>query len=273
MLIYIIISLTSKLPLNILYVLSKIIYLINKIFIRYRLNIVRKNIINAYPKLTKKKTDLLISRFYKYFFRNIFEIIKAISFSQHDVLEKIKIKNIETIEKSIKQNKSIILIGSHYSNWEWIFLRISLIKNINLYAVYKPLSNYYFNEILLKLRKKFGANLIELNKWKYFIKKGKHSQSTFMFIADQVPNEKSNGKRLTFLNQSTLFYEGPEKTSYLLNADVYYLDCQKIEKGCYLVSLNEINTKKVTEKYAALLEQTINTNPENWLWSHNRWKR
>mgnify|MGYP001268334035 CR=1 FL=1 len=272
-LIYIIILLASKVPLRILYVLSNIIYFFNKIFIKYRIEIIKKNIKNSYTQLDKKAIDLLIKQFYKSFFNNIIEIIKAIRFSKNDIIEKIKIKNIDSIEESIRANKSIVLIGSHYGNWEWVVLRIGLINNIKLHAVYKPLSNYHLDQILLRLRRKFGTNLITLNKWKYFIMKKKHSRSTFMFIADQVPDATKNGIRLNFLNQSTLFYEGAEKTAKLLNADVFYVDCEKIKKGHYLVSFKKIIAHRITKEYTTLLENTINNNPPNWLWSHNRWKR
>ena len=94
-----------------------------------------------------------------------------------------------------------------------------------------------------------------------------------MFINDQVPVKAVNGKRVNFLNQSTLFHNGAEKTAQLLNADVIYSEMQLIKKGHYIITLKKINSTRITEKYAKLLEKTIQKQPEKWLWSHNRWKR
>ena len=94
-----------------------------------------------------------------------------------------------------------------------------------------------------------------------------------MFLSDQVPSNKKNGTRIDFLNQSTLFYEGAEKTSNLLNADVFYIECLNMKSGCYKLNFEKITSKNITKKYVNLLQKTINKKPEQWLWSHNRWKR
>ena len=272
-LIYTLLLIISKLSLTTLYVVSTFFYLLNSITIKYRLKVITRNIQYSYPELNKKKQIKLIDKFYKSFFKIMFEIIKSISFQKSDILEKVKITNTSLITYSINKKKPIVLIGSHYANWEWGFLRISLIENINLNAVYKPLKNRMLNQILLKIRCKFGADLIPLNKWKYFILKNKNMPKTFMFLADQVPNNKKNGTRIDFLNQSTLFYEGAEKTSNLLNADVFYIECLKTESGCYKLNFEKIESQNITKKYVNLLQKTINKKPEHWLWSHNRWKR
>ena len=94
-----------------------------------------------------------------------------------------------------------------------------------------------------------------------------------MFIADQVPSNAKHGKRINFLNQSTLFHEGPEKIAKILNADVFYVDVFQEEKGEYTLEFEQILSKNITQQYAQILEKRINNNPKNWLWSHNRWKR
>jgi len=272
-LIYLIFFILSKLPLKILYLIGKLLKILNDNFIKYRLKIVNNNIRNAFPELTNKKKDVIQYKFYNNFFNVIVEIIKSISLTKKSIIKKVKIINLSTINKSIAAKKTIVLIGSHYSNWEWLFLRICLIKNIKLGAVYKPLSNKYFNYILLKIRSKFGAHLIPFKKWKYFILKNKKKPYVFMFIADQVPSEIRSGERINFLNQSTLFDKGPEKTAYLLSADVFYTEMIKLKTGYYSLDFKKINKQEITQEYAKLLNKTITNNPENWLWSHNRWKR
>tara|TARA_B100000945_G_scaffold314197_1_gene311469 strand:- start:7578 stop:8264 length:687 start_codon:yes stop_codon:yes gene_type:complete len=227
----------------------------------------------SFPTLSKKKINKLIDDFYNAFFNIVIEILSSISMTQKEIMQKVVIRNVDLIEKSIHKKKPIILISSHYSNWEWAFLRISLIKNINLNAVYKPISNHFFNDILLKIRTKFNAQLIPLEKWIFFILKNKNKNKTFMFIADQVPSNAKHGKRINFLNQSTLFHEGPEKIAKILNADVFYVDVFQEEKGEYTLEFEQILSKNITQQYAQILEKRINNNPKNWLWSHNRWKR
>ena len=265
--------LISRLPLKVLYRLATCLKLINTIFIKYRIKVIRQNIQMSFPTLSKKKINKLIDDFYNAFFNIVIEILSSISMTQKEIMQKVVIRNVDLIEKSIHKKKPIILISSHYSNWEWAFLRISLIKNINLNAVYKPISNHFFNDILLKIRTKFNAQLIPLEKWIFFILKNKNKNKTFMFIADQVPSNAKHGKRINFLNQSTLFHDGPEKIAKILNADVFYVDVFQEEKGEYTLEFEQILSKNITQQYAQILEKRINNNPKNWLWSHNRWKR
>ncbi|MAQ31857.1 MAG: hypothetical protein CMD26_03885 [Flavobacteriales bacterium] len=263
----------SKIPLVLLYAIARILTLINPIFIKYRIQLINKNLTNSFPKLEKHEISKLKDQFYIFFFNVMAEVIKSRSLKEKEILNRVKIKNINLIKNNIHNQKPTILITSHYNNWEWHFLRLSLIKNINLTAVYKPLSNEYINKVLLKIRGRFGAILIPLKKWKYFIMKNKNKPYVFMFINDQVPVEVVNGKRINFLNQSTLFDNGAEKTAQILNADVIYSEMQLIKKGHYIITLKKLNSTRITEKYAKLLETTIQKQPQKWLWSHNRWKR
>jgi len=272
-LIYLMLSLISKLSLETLYTLARFCNYFNIMLFNYRKKIIEKNLTTSFPEFKKKEIEEIIYKFYTFFFNNIFEIIKSINLTDKEIKDRVHIVNSKLLNRSIKNKKQIVLISSHYANWEWAFLRISLIDNINLHAVYKPLSNHLFNTIILKIRSKFRGNLIPLDKWKYFILENRKQPYSFLFISDQVPSHQKYGKRITFLNQSTLFDEGAEKTAKLLNADVFYIDLMQIQKGKYILELKAVSKKTITRECAKILENRINKKPENWLWSHNRWKR
>jgi len=184
----------------------------------------------------------------------------------------VKINNIDIIEESITQKKPLILMCAHYNNWEWLLLRLSLIPNIKLAAAYKPLKNTYFNNLLYEIRSKFGAILVSSKKWKYFIVNNREKPYIFLFISDQTPAE-SNGKRIQFLHQSTLFDKGAERISKSLKINVVYSEMIKREKGYYDINVKRLNSKDITKEYTQLLEKSIQKKPQYWLWSHNRWKR
>ncbi len=272
-LVYLLLFLLSNIHIQILYIISYILKILNTNIIKYRLEITTKNLNLGLSKLTLKKRGELVNQFYHHFFNVIIEILKSISYNKQEIIRRVNIKNISTIENVIKNNKPIVLIGSHYGNWEWLLLRVGLIRNINLSAVYKPLSNKIFDKILFKTRTKFGAELIPLKKWKYFILNTRNKPKTFLFISDQVPENKKHGIRINFLNQPTLFHEGAEKTAKLLQAEVFYVDMRIKEKGYYNIEFKKIKSANITEQYANLLERTIQKKPMAWLWSHNRWKR
>tara|TARA_B100000427_G_scaffold36611_1_gene26473 strand:- start:692 stop:1399 length:708 start_codon:yes stop_codon:yes gene_type:complete len=235
--------------------------------------VIHKNIKLSFPHLNNIERMKIVNQFHIFIFELFAEIIKSINFKKKDILKRVHINNIEIIEKNISQKKPLILICSHYHNWEWLFLRISLIPNIKLAAAYKPLRNTYFNNLMYQMRSKFGAILVPSEKWKYFIANNKEKPYIFLFMSDQVPAKKSNGKHIHFLSQSTLVDKGAERISQALNINVVYSEITKRQKGYYSINLKPLNSKDITKEYMQMLEKSIQKKPQYWLWSHNRWKR
>jgi KDO2-lipid IV(A) lauroyltransferase len=98
------------------------------------------------------------------------------------------------------------------------------------------------------------------------------------FIADQSPFPE-NAYWTHFLHQDTPFFTGTERISAKLNFPVVYLFIRKIKRGVYEIDAemlfeNPTSTMsgEITAAYAQRLEKDILTQPETWLWSHNRWK-
>ena len=82
-----------------------------------------------------------------------------------------------------------------------------------------------------------------------------------------------------FLNRETPFLHGLEKYARLYNLPVIYIDIQRVRRGYYEVELlvltkNPLELKEgvITEMYVRKLESIIISKPENWLWSHRRFK-
>ena len=128
--IYLVLLIISITPIRVLNYIARIIQCINKHTIRYRINVIKKNIHLAFPMMRKNDITNLTNKFYQYFFTTIMEIIKSIRWNEHQIKSKVKIKNIAMINKSLKKGQHIVLLSAHYSNWELLLLRLSLIPKI-----------------------------------------------------------------------------------------------------------------------------------------------
>jgi len=98
-------------------------------------------------------------------------------------------------------------------------------------------------------------------------------------VADQSPIKSEIHYWTNFLNQDTPIFLGVERIAKKMNYVVVYTRIQRIKRGNYEVSFipvteNPKETKEfeITEKHTKLLEETIKMYPDNWLWSHRRWK-
>ena len=118
----------SYLPLYLLYGLSPIIYFICYYVISYRKNVVRLNIQHSFPEKTAKEHEFIMQAFYLHLSQVIIEGIKNLTISQKELSKRFKITNPEVVNDLLKVQKSVILVGGHYGNWEWLITSQKITK-------------------------------------------------------------------------------------------------------------------------------------------------
>ncbi|MEZ5195809.1 MAG: lysophospholipid acyltransferase family protein [Bacteroidales bacterium] len=84
---------------------------------------------------------------------------------------------------------------------------------------------------------------------------------------------------MDFLGRDTAFLHGPENYARQYNIPLMYTKIERVKRGYYELTLSvladnptELEKGVITQRYAKELESQINQQPENWLWSHKRWK-
>jgi len=166
----------------------------------------------------------------------------------------------------------------HYGNWEWAGNSFSLQCKQQLYVIYHPLSNKYFDKLMYDLRTRFGTKLYAMKDTMREMIRNKNEVNATAFIADQTPSPDS-AYWTTFMNQDTPVFWGTEKIAQKLNYPIVYITIKKIKRGYYEVDsellINEPkNTSlgEISELHTRKLESDIITQPSIWLWSHRRWK-
>ncbi|HUX96543.1 MAG TPA: lysophospholipid acyltransferase family protein [Bacteroidales bacterium] len=269
------------LPVPVLYGLSSLFRFIIFRIIRYRTNLVEKNLGSSFPGITEEEIKRLALLFYKNLADIIIEGIWAFTISKKQILKRYRILNPEVLKPFSGSGKSLIGVTGHYSNWEWGSLAASMETDFNVIAFYKPMSNKYIDKFARWSRSRFGTTLVSINETSASFEKWKDSKTMFLMAADQGMPEKflERAHWIRFLNHNTPFLHGMEKHGRLNNLPVIYIDVQRIRRGWYTVELSVLTTTpleleegQLTEMYAGKLESVILNKPENWLWSHNRFK-
>ena len=271
--------LLTLLPLSILYILSDILYFFLYYVFGYRKRVVYMNIRNSFPQKSEAEINQIAKKFYKNLSDIIIEVLKLRHISPKQLSERIVVKNIEVVEDLYNSKKKVIAAVGHLGNWEWIATLTPLILKHKVYLVYKPLSNTFFNDYLLKLRSQFGLNFIPFKQTYRFLLNNKQELDLPIIASDQTPTRTEIEYWTRFLNQETGFFIGIEKIARSIDYAVVFVDLKRTARGYYEIELIEITdnpklTKEfeITEKYIRLLEKHIIDNPDNWLWSHKRWK-
>jgi len=280
LLIYPLIFLLSILPFCLLYGISHLFKFLIFDVIGYRKKVVENNLHNAFPEKSDKEIKQIANKFYLYFCDLILETIKTLSISKKQVLKHVKFLNPEVINDFYDKKQSLILVLGHYGNWELSGAASNYFLKPQFYAIYKPLHNEEFDNLLIKMRSKSGVKLIKMKETykKLFAMVKNGELFTVGFIADQTPSPE-NAYWTKFLHQDTPVFWGTENVARKTNLPVVYATIKRPKRGYYEVTFTIIHTHpkdtaigEISEAHTRLLERDILQQPEIWLWTHRRWK-
>ncbi len=274
------IYLISILPFRILYFLSDFLYLIVYHLVGYRKQVVYQNLKNSFPNKSEQEIQIISKKFYHFFCDWLLEMIKSITISKKEALKRCYFSDTSILKKYSAENKKLIFVMGHFGNFELGGAAMKFTTAYQLYVVYRPLANRYFDKLIRKKRMRFGSKIISMKlTFKTMLSlKNSAELSATAFIADQTP-DKDNAYWTIFLNQETPVFWGTEIIAKKLNYPIIYISVSQPKRGFYkmtpeLLCENPSKTTKgeISEMHTKRLEKDIVKQPEIWLWSHRRWK-
>lgn len=279
-LIYPLLLLISKLPWRIFYLFSSCIYFFTYYIIRYRRKTVAENLSLIFPEKTSSEIKKISRKTYQYMCDMFLEMIKSISISPEEMKNRFKITNMDTLTELEAKNKSIIIMMGHYASYEWTNA-IDLISKFECVGIYKPLKNKYFDRLIRRIRGRFGSRVIA-NKSAYremYKDLNKKKIHLYGLVSDQSPKIHTAKYWTDFMGVKVPTFMGGEILSKRLGLNIYYLNVEKVKRGYYEASLIPISEDSknaeeyaITKKFLRLLEDQIIKKPENYMWTHKRWK-
>ena len=273
--------LISILPFWLLYRISDGMYILLYYTIGYRKKVVNQNLKKSFPVKSEAEVKKIEKKYYKYLCDLVLETIKGLTISAETASKRCTIspEMQELFKKYYEKKQSLALVMGHWGNWEWGGNSFSLFMKHQLYVIYHPLSNKYFNSLMAHMRTRLGTKLIAMNDtYKEMIRNRDEINAT-AFIADQTPSNE-NAYWTNFLNQDTPIFWGVEKIAKKLKMPVVFISVDKIKRGYYQINAETLTDEphtlpdgQLTELHTQKLEKYIISKPEIWLWSHKRWKR
>lgn len=271
----------SRLPMAVLYVFADVIYVLLFYITGYRKKVVLHNLKNSFPEKEETEISLIRKRFYRQFADVVVEILKMGSISPEEMRRRVHFTNPELPQQFIKEGRSVLVLGSHACNWEWILSSSSIWFDFPVDGVYKPLTNTFFETFMLHLRSRLGPHLVPMkDTLRSFIRR-KNENRAIALLSDQTPPRGEIQYWTTFLNQETAFYVGADKLAAAFQYPVLFVGVRRLKRGYYEITTELIHDGKtklnpdehlITEIYARKLENLIRKYPADYLWSHKRWK-
>ena len=242
--------------------------------------IIEKNLKICFKKIDQKEIkrislgmwDSIGRTFSEYVFLNNFQ-------KNHNHL--IKLNGTEYLDEIKNSNKPVVFVSGHFSNFELLGTKLNQ-YGIRFCAIYRPLNNIFLNPIMEYLRLKYVCPIM--------IKKGRSnirellnkikSGYSVIIIADQRTSE---GKKIEFFNCPALTTTIPAQISLKYNCKIVPLRMERLSYNNFEMTIYkpfeykksdnyEKDTYNLTLQVNKQLEKMILKRPEQWLWSHNRWK-
>lgn len=281
-----IVKILSRQPLWLHYVWADtLIYPLLYYIARYRRKVTRKNLTRSFPEKTLQEIRQLERKFYHHFADVIVEIIWGYCapkevVTQHFTFDK---DGEQNVINDLLTHNGIMGMLAHMGNWEWTaewHNHIAPHGGVE-YNIYRQLKSKSMDELMLDIRRRRGGDCIEKNQLlrKMVSLRKSGTPITYGMLADQKPSPQNAHFWTTFLNQETSFLDGSEVLSQKFGYPCYFVYTTSPKRGYYHAKLIKLDGTgfegmdfPITRQYAALLEQNIKEQPEQWLWTHNRWK-
>ena len=277
---YPILWLISKLPFRLLYWFSDTIYVIIYYIIGYRKSTVRENLALALPHLSDKERRSIEKKSYRHMCDMFLEMIKTMSITPDEINDRFRCTNMNTYLDLEKKGKSVALMCAHYASYEWVISMNSKIA-FKGFAIYKRISNEYFDKLVRDIRSKFKATLISTKQTIPTIRENNRTNqlSIYGFASDQSPKISSVFHWNTFMGIEVPVHTGAEMLAKKYDMNVVFLKVKKVKRGYYearferiFEDVKTIPNYEITDQFLKMVEGQILEAPEFYLWTHKRWK-
>ena len=239
--------------------------------------LIQQNILKAFPEINSKDLNKLSKNMWGNYGRILSEYVFLKDFRRSKFDSKLEIIGLDILSKIKKEGKPVIFISGHFNNFELMAMQIEK-SGINLAVIYRPLNNKFLNHIMEKIRKKYIC--------KNQIKKGlagtrqllsyfKKNHSIALMIDQRV----SQGIKSNFFKHEAYTTTIPAQFVKKFNCNIVPMYIERINKINFKITINkpldysnDKSIEDITLDLNRVIEEMILKNPDQWIWSHNRWK-
>ena len=240
-------------------------------------DLIYKNIKKALPNEPQDRIIKIINEMWNNYGRIFAEYMFIKKFREDRSQKNIIIEGQEILNKIRDKGDPVVFVSGHFSNFELMAMQIEK-SGINLSTIYRPLNNSFLNHLMEKIRKNFICKK-QIKKgmsgMRELIKLHKKNYSTALMIDQRV----TEGIKSIFFNHEAFTTTIPAQLVKKFGVPIVPIYIERFDEIKFKMMVydpiyftKESSVKIITDKLNKILEKMILKNPEQWIWSHNRWK-
>jgi len=200
------------------------------------------------------------------------------NFRNGDLDSFIELNGKNYLEIIKKEKKNVVFVSGHFNNFELMAMQIEKI-GIELSAIYRPLNNNFLNKIMEKIRTKYICkNQIKKGRagTRQIIKDLKKGNSVALMIDQRV----REGSKVNFFGNLASTTTIPAQLIKKYKCELVPIYIERKDKYHFKMHISKpikVNSKKTTDDITlflnTVLEKMILKNVDQWIWTHDRWKK
>ncbi len=235
-------------------------------------NLENSNIGNSY-----KDRKLIINNMWGNYGRILAEYVYLKQFRKNNLKQFIEIEGLNNLNEIKNNNEKAVFISGHFNNFELMAMEIEK-AGINLCAIYRPLNNPFLNIIMESIRKKYIC--------KNQIKKGMSGTRDLLnlfkkdfSVALMIDQRVSEGENANLFSRSAKTTTIPAQLVKKYNCSIIPVYIERVKNYHFKLYFKKplkfddnLSHQQITLELNKILEKMILKNPDQWIWSHDRWK-
>ncbi len=198
-----------------------------------------------------------------------------------NIWEEVTVEGKEHLIQALTQGKGAIVFLSHFGNWELLALVYGALIPDRAKAIAFPLKNRYLNALTFQYRERLSLKLITRSQAVRETLRALRENFAVGFFADQ--NAGREGVFVDFFGKPASAVRGPATLALKTGAPLLLsMDIRQPNDRHHVLITPAINleisgdleqdVQTNTAHILKILEAYIRQYPDQWLWTHNRWK-
>ena len=239
--------------------------------------IIDDNILKAFPTIDSENLKKISMNMWGNYGRILSEYVFLKNFRESKFEDRLEIVGQNILDEIKKEGKPVIFISGHFNNFELMAMHIEK-SGVDLAVIYRPLNNKFLNSIMEKIRKKYICkNQIKkgMRGTKQLLSFFKNNHSIALMIDQRV----SQGIKSNFFKQEAYTTTIPAQFVKKFNCKIVPIYVERISKINFKLTISkplkysdESTIEDITLDLNHVIEKMILKNPDQWIWTHNRWK-
>ena len=239
---------------------------------------VKKNLENSNIGNSNEERERIVKNMWGNYGRIFADYMYIKNFRNENLFKNIEVVGENILEEIKNEKEPVIFISGHFNNFELMALYLEK-SGIDLAAIYRPLNNKFLNPLMEKIRIQYIC--------KKQIKKGisgtkeilKHFRNGTS-IALMIDQRVSEGIKSKFFNNLALTTTIPAQFVKKFKCKIVPVYIERKNKHQFILEIlrplsfsKDENIESITMNLNKVLEELIRRKPEQWIWTHNRWKQ